>query len=90
MDRSIINGGLNASCAGVIRDAIGTWLGGFSKNLGSSNVLMAELRGIYTALEIAWEKNFTQVWIESDSPAVRLANEECPNLHAYYVIIMAI
>lgn len=37
-----------------------------AKNLGSSTVSMAELWGIYTALEIAWIEIYDRVWIECD------------------------
>ncbi|KAJ1432556.1 Reverse transcriptase-like [Sesbania bispinosa] len=37
----------SAGCGGVMRDHYGNWMGGFSFNMGSSSVLMAELRGCY-------------------------------------------
>lgn len=56
-----------ATCGDVCRNPSGQWIVGFARKLGSSNVLMAELWGIFTALSIAWEQQLTKVWVESDS-----------------------
>lgn len=50
VDGSMIEGS-RAGCSGVIRDNGGRWLQGFSCNLGSCFVVMAELWGIFYALE---------------------------------------
>ncbi|MCI56884.1 putative reverse transcriptase, partial [Trifolium medium] len=34
---------LSAGCDGLIRDGVGVWKGGFSKNLGRCNAYVAEL-----------------------------------------------
>ncbi|KAJ1428329.1 hypothetical protein SESBI_09060 [Sesbania bispinosa] len=56
VDGYVIQQSLLAGCGGVFRGADGRWICGFTYNLGRSNVLLAELRGIETALNIAWDK----------------------------------
>ncbi|KAJ1380964.1 Ribonuclease H domain [Sesbania bispinosa] len=81
----------NAGCGGVIRDHRGNWVGCFSFNIGSSSVLMAELRGITTALHIAWEMGYSKVWIESDSlTAVELISKGVICNHPYAYILSQI
>ncbi|KAJ1381471.1 Ribonuclease H-like superfamily [Sesbania bispinosa] len=53
-DGSVKDRGKKAACGGVLRDDLGCWLLGFSLNIGSASVLMSELRGIATTLDIAW------------------------------------
>ncbi|KAJ1441395.1 Ribonuclease H-like superfamily [Sesbania bispinosa] len=88
VDGSMKFGSSHAGCRGVMRDYNGIWLGGFSFNIGSSSVLMAELRGIIFTLNIAWERGFLKVWIESDSlTAVELINKgEFQNYPYAYVL----
>ena len=56
-----------AGCEGVCRDGTGGWNLGFSKFLGYSSVLMAELWGIYTSMKLAWEFGWKKVIFELDS-----------------------
>lgn len=76
---------------GIFRNDFGQWVGGFSSNIGSSSVLMAELWGIFTDLQLAWDMKFTKFWVESDSEvAVRLVVKGCIPCHPYAPMIMAI
>ncbi|XP_061375835.1 uncharacterized protein LOC133317945, partial [Gastrolobium bilobum] len=59
--------GTRTGCGGVFRDASGTWIVGFCKNLGSGTVLHAELWACLVGLELAWDRGFRQVWLEGDS-----------------------
>ncbi|KAJ1423686.1 Ribonuclease H domain [Sesbania bispinosa] len=60
-------------------------------NLGSSSVLLAELRGIETALRIACEHEYKQLWLESDSlTAVRLNDKGITHDHPYAHILKQI
>ncbi|XP_061350094.1 uncharacterized protein LOC133295304 [Gastrolobium bilobum] len=59
--------GTRTGCGGVFRDASGTWIVGFCKNLGSGTVLHAELWACLVGLELAWGRGFRQVWLEGDS-----------------------
>lgn len=42
-------------------------------NIGPGNALCAELTGAILAIEIAKEKNWSHLWLESDSKLVVLA-----------------
>lgn len=75
----------------MLRDFTGRWILGFSKKLGSSSVLMAELHGILTSLEIAWEQGARHIWIECDSKVVvHLIHDGIAVYHPYYFIIQQI
>ncbi|KAJ1421325.1 Ribonuclease H-like superfamily [Sesbania bispinosa] len=68
----------HASCGGVFRGADGRWIMGFALNLSSSSILLAELRVITTTLQIAWQKGFKKIWVESDSKAAIHLISEVP------------
>ncbi|XP_057419026.1 uncharacterized protein LOC130713258 [Lotus japonicus] len=73
-----------ATSGGVFRDEFGQWKLGFCRNLGSSNVLWAELWGIFSAISLAWRRSFPKVIIESDSSvAVQLVTLGCDPWHPY-------
>ncbi|KAE8721874.1 hypothetical protein F3Y22_tig00014862pilonHSYRG00016 [Hibiscus syriacus] len=55
------------SIGGAIRDSHGVWMVGFSKNIGISSILQAELLGIYIGLTIAQSSGFTKIIVQSDS-----------------------
>ncbi|KAJ1418140.1 Ribonuclease H domain [Sesbania bispinosa] len=84
VDGSVLHHSLLAGCGGLFRGPDGRWLCGFIYNLGRSNVLLAELRGIETTLRIAWEKGYQQIWVESDSlTAINLINHGNSETHLY-------
>ncbi|XP_027164808.1 uncharacterized protein LOC113764959 [Coffea eugenioides] len=58
-----------APLGGIIRDEAGHWLGGFSVGLGTASNILAELWAILRGLQLAWEKGYRKVIIESDSKA---------------------
>ncbi|KAK8656310.1 hypothetical protein V6N13_098264 [Hibiscus sabdariffa] len=69
--RSSLDG--DASCGGVLRDHNGGWIRGFSKFIGKCSVVEAELWGIATGLDLAWDMGYRRVMVESDSAdALRL------------------
>ncbi|KAF7844735.1 putative reverse transcriptase [Senna tora] len=57
----------NSACGGVARDDNGKWIFGFIKNLGKKNSTVAEMWGVLIGLQIAKEKGYTRVVVESDS-----------------------
>ena len=90
-----------AGCGGVFRDASGVWKHGFSRNLGvfeitkpglwGTFVMMAELRGILTGLQIAWKEGFRNVIMESDSSAsVKMIEDGCKENSDFYDLIKEI
>jgi ribonuclease HI len=62
-----------AACGGVFRNHRGEFLGGFEKNLGIANSLVAEIMGAILAIECAYDRNWYQLWLECDSSLVVLA-----------------
>lgn len=90
-DGSVNSNSAMATCGGVFRDDTGRWILGFARKMGSSNVLMAELWGIFTALSIAWDNNLRKIWVESDSAvAVGLLKRGCPYTHPYAPMVKRI
>jgi len=59
--------GTFASCGGLFRDHLGTYLGGFAANLGDVSVFEAEVTGLIAALEFAASHGWDGIWLESDS-----------------------
>ncbi|RDY13712.1 putative ribonuclease H protein, partial [Mucuna pruriens] len=58
----------------IFRNATGSWLEDFPKHI--------ELWGILIGLQMAWEKEYSQVWIESDSQvATDLIHFRASSLH---------
>lgn len=62
--------GKAAGCGGVLRDASGSWILGFSKSIGNCNSFEAELWGLLTGLEVAWDVGFKKICMELDSKAI--------------------
>ena len=67
VDGTIRNGGRKAGCGGVLGDATSAWILGFSRNLSSTGVLPVEIRAMEIGLNLAWQKGFRTVILESDS-----------------------
>ena len=59
-----------SSCGGIFRDFEGNCKGCFAEYLGLRTSYQAELCGVTRAIEIAYEKNWHNLWIESDSSLV--------------------
>ncbi|CAL8995127.1 unnamed protein product, partial [Prunus brigantina] len=55
---------------GVIRDSVGDWVGGFSVNLGTGQILDAELWGLFFGLQLAVARGISNLVIEMDSALV--------------------
>lgn len=84
----------SASCGGVIRDASGNWVKGFSRNLGifsSAKVFLTELVAVRTGVELAMSLDLANVIIETDSMEVVevLLNSEGVT-HRYEQVILDI
>ncbi|GAU26607.1 hypothetical protein TSUD_102140 [Trifolium subterraneum] len=64
-----------AASAGVFRDNNAIFLGGFTINLGINTTFHAELIGVMYAIEIAFEKGWWNLWVETDSMLVTLPSK---------------
>ena len=66
-----------AACAGMARDSPGSWVFEFGRKLSPCSSLHAEMWAILTVMEVAWERGFRRVIVESDcSEAVELIVKE--------------
>lgn len=75
-------------CGGVCRDSDNRWLFGFSRNIGSTNVLWVELWAIFSVISLAWDRNLRRVIIESNSlVVVNLIYGGCFILHPYASLV---
>ncbi|GLT37826.1 hypothetical protein SLA2020_121150 [Shorea laevis] len=71
-----------AGAGGVFRDHRGHWLLGYTRNIGHTNSLAAELWAIRDGLSLAVERGFTKIIVETDSKvAVTLLNSNYINFH---------
>lgn len=59
-----------AAIGGIFRNSRGFSKGCFCKNIGIQNAFVAELTAFITAVNLAWQNNWFQVWFEMDSKAV--------------------
>jgi len=59
-----------SSCGGIFRNATAEFVGAFACNLGISNSLIVELNGAMMAIEIASQKGWQHLWLETDSMLV--------------------
>lgn len=61
---------------------------GFSGYLGEQDILYAKLMGIKTGLTVAWQLNFRDVTLETDSlEACKLVNTPGENFQIYGIIL---
>jgi len=78
-----------AGAGGVIRDAIGRWIVGFTLNIGIYTLVGAELWAITNGLKLAWSKEFQKIVLESDSSlAVDLITKDKIIIDKNYNLIM--
>lgn len=55
-----------ATTAGILKDCDGKWLKGYVRFIGVCSVPMAELWGIVSGLQIAWESGYKRVCLDTD------------------------
>ncbi|BBH05413.1 zinc ion-binding protein, partial [Prunus dulcis] len=58
------------AAGGIIRNSEGSWIAGFSANLGHGEVLVAEAWALYYGLNLAWQMGLRQITLNSDSALV--------------------
>ncbi|XP_050222138.1 uncharacterized protein LOC126672232 [Mercurialis annua] len=59
-----------AKAGGLVRNAMGNWLGSFSMTIGYDSVLGAEFKGAYHGLLLAWNLGCRRVILEVDNKMV--------------------
>lgn len=80
-----------AACGGVFRDENGAWRGGFVHYIGTCSILLAELWGIHSGLNLAKEMGCTKIWVECDSAvAVEAVSKGVSVSHQCYSLVKAI
>ena len=62
-----------AACVGIFRNRNGEGIGCFAVNLGLANAFYAELMGIILAVECAVNRNWSFLWIETNSKLATMA-----------------
>ncbi|GAU20130.1 hypothetical protein TSUD_351920 [Trifolium subterraneum] len=60
----------NASCGGILRDSNANFIYAFSEPLGVNSSYYAELCGAMQAIEIAFQKGWSNIWLETNSTLV--------------------
>ncbi|KAK2369712.1 hypothetical protein QL285_082828 [Trifolium repens] len=60
----------NVACGGVFRDHHANFVYAFAEPIGIETAYFAELCGVLKAIDIAYEKNWINLWVESDSSQV--------------------
>jgi ribonuclease HI len=62
-----------SSCGGIFRDSNSNFISCFAENIGGGSAYHAELSAIMRAVEIANQRRWSNLWIESDSSLVVMA-----------------
>jgi ribonuclease HI len=60
----------SSACGGIFKNCNAEFLCGFAENTGLSSAFIAELCGAMNAIEIVASKNWTNLWLETDSTLV--------------------
>ena len=70
-DRSILHSNpTKASAGGLIRDSLGSWIGGFTRKIGITHSMVAELWGLRDGLTLAKQLNIKKLYVETDAKAM--------------------
>ena len=67
VDGSALGTSEHSAAGGLCRDSNGEWCFGFTSRLGPGIALHAELQAIKFGLQIAWDRGFRKILLESDS-----------------------
>ncbi|GLT63476.1 hypothetical protein SLA2020_360390 [Shorea laevis] len=77
-----------AGAGGLLRDHFGRWIVGFSRNIGWTTSIAAELWAIRDGLEVAISKGFSKIIVETDSKIATILIESADiSLHSLGVLI---
>lgn len=76
------------AAGGLLRNCHGDWVGGFSANLGTGEILLAELWALYFGLKLTSRLNCTNIQVESDSSiVVNLVTDQVDDTHPLHGLI---
>ncbi|KAJ8768128.1 hypothetical protein K2173_021068 [Erythroxylum novogranatense] len=88
VDGSALGNPGDARFGGLIRDAYGRWLIGFSGYIGHASILVAELQALRHGLTLAWDRGYRRIVVESDSQdVVTLVLTSCPHSHPMFLLV---
>ena len=65
-----MNGSDRTGCGGLVRDEHGSWIGGFTRYIGSTNSFIAELWGLREGLLLCCNLDIDFLVVEVDAQAV--------------------
>ncbi|KAL8513845.1 hypothetical protein ACS0TY_013095 [Phlomoides rotata] len=80
VDRGVDGAPGRLSGGGVFRDSFGVFRGCFAVDHGSGFAFKAELATTFFAIEIACEKGWANLWLESDSTYVVNVLRNCQSI----------
>jgi ribonuclease HI len=88
IDGSRISSSGHIAAGGLLRNCHGDWIGGFSANLGTGEILIAELWSLYYGLKLALQLNCSKIQVESDSSlVVNLVKGQWEDTHPLHGLI---
>ncbi|GKV08919.1 hypothetical protein SLEP1_g20489 [Rubroshorea leprosula] len=88
-DGSFLSRSGMAASGGLFRDHEGKWMLGYARNIGHTSCLAAELWAIRDGLQLAVDKGFNRLCIETDSlTALNLISKDCGNHHPLTALIL--
>lgn len=71
-----------------MRDSLGSWICGFSVNIGIGNIAETELWSLLKGLQMAWDKGITSLDVECDSlSVVSLMAKVSDQSHPFFVYL---
>ena len=77
------------AAGGLLRNHNGDWIGGFTANLGTGEILLAEMWALYFGLKLASRLNCTNIQVESDSSlVVNLVTNQWNDTHPLHSLIV--
>jgi len=66
-DGAVVKNPLKAACGGIFRNSHGFTIGCFAQNIVTDSAFTAEITAALIAIEIAFNNNWLNLWLETDS-----------------------
>ncbi|CAI0429574.1 unnamed protein product [Linum tenue] len=86
-DGSVVLAQGRSAAGGVIRDSEGRFLVAYSTNLGGGSITNAELAGIAQGLQLAWERGYRKVAVQTDSSTAISLIHSAETAHPHYTLV---